>query len=31
VVRVTVGGSNDAKAQIEKSKTLAKKALTRLR
>jgi hypothetical protein len=30
VVRVTVGGS-DAKAQIEKSKTLAKKALTRLR
>jgi hypothetical protein len=31
VVRVTVGGSNDAKAQIEKSKTLAKKALTHLR
>jgi hypothetical protein len=30
VVRVTVGGADDAKAQIEKSKTLAKKALARL-
>jgi hypothetical protein len=30
VVRVTVGGPNDVKAQIEKSKALAKKALARL-
>ena len=30
LVRVSVGGTDDAKAQIEKSKTLAKKALTRL-
>lgn len=30
VVRVTVGGLNDAKVQLEKSKTLAKKALARL-
>ena len=30
VLRVTVGGPNDANAQIEKSKTLAKKILTRL-
>ena len=30
VVRVTVGGADDMKAQIEKSKTLAKKALARL-
>lgn len=30
VLRVTVGGADDAKAQIEKSKTLAQKALARL-
>ena len=30
VVRVTVGGTNEIKTQIEKSKTLAKKALARL-
>jgi hypothetical protein len=30
VLRVTVGGADDAKAQIDKSKTLAKKALARL-
>jgi hypothetical protein len=30
VLRVTVGVANDAKAQIEKSRTLAKKALERL-
>ncbi len=30
VLRVTVGGADDAKAQIERSKTLAKKALARL-
>ena len=30
VLRVTVGGTDDVKAQIEKSKTLAKKALARL-
>ena len=30
VLRITVGGSDDAKAQLEKSKMLAAKALTRL-
>jgi hypothetical protein len=30
VLRVTAGGTDDVKAQIEKSKTLAKKALARL-
>jgi hypothetical protein len=30
-VRVTVGGSADPKTQIEKSRTLAKKALARLK
>ena len=30
VLRVTVGGTDDVKAQIEKSKTLAQKALSRL-